>query len=105
MARESSHSFCDVSGTALAQPCGDFASDEYSPPAVGVLINTSLNPKGMPIANDIVDILEMFCNVGHEEMEYVLLEDWVFERAIVETKLCSRRFSAPDEKQLGSFPD
>jgi len=54
------------------------------PPAVGVLINTSLNPKGKPIASDAEDVMKMFCMPGGDELDYVLLEDsWLFSRSSV----------------------
>ena len=50
-------------------------ADTPIPHKVGVLINTSLNPKGMPIATDPMDILQLFCAPGGHELDFVLLEE------------------------------
>lgn len=62
-----------------------------APPAAGMLINTSLNGKGMPITADALDVLFMFCAPGGDELEYVLLEEkWLFSRsAALRHGLCS----------------
>jgi predicted NodU family carbamoyl transferase len=53
----------------------DNATSQDLPQAVGVLINTSLNPKGMPIAAEALDVLAMFCAPTGDELDFVLLEE------------------------------
>jgi len=73
------------------------------PPAVGVLINTSLNPKGKPMAADAEDVLKMFCMPGGEELDYILLEEsWLFSRAsMLNLGLCESK----DAGNLIAFGD
>ena len=56
----------------------------------GVLINTSLNLKGMPICSSMAEALLIFCAPGGEELDFVLLEErFIFERRLVQSRgLC-----------------
>ena len=76
------------------------------PHKVGVLINTSLNPKGMPIASDPMDILQLFCAPEGRELDFVLLEEtWLFERrTAMLAGLCDHIRPAGSDAP-GSFPD
>eukprot|EP00438_Fugacium_kawagutii_P034325 Skav216680 [mRNA] locus=scaffold91:10818:11303:+ [translate_table: standard] len=57
-------------------------AEDPIPFKVGVLINTSLNPKGMPIATNPMDVLLLFCAPGGHELDYVLLEEtWLVQRS------------------------
>ena len=49
--------------------------------AAGVLINTSLNGKGVAITADAAEALLLFCQRNGAELDYVLLEEeWLFPR-------------------------
>ncbi|CAE7536644.1 tobZ, partial [Symbiodinium sp. CCMP2592] len=87
----------------MAQKFQDSGRGEI-PHKVGVLINTSLNPKGMPIASDPMDILQLFCAPGGHELDFVLLEEtWLIERrTAMLAGLCEHHPSAADAV---AFPD
>eukprot|EP00434_Breviolum_minutum_P016580 symbB.v1.2.014617.t2/scaffold1072.1/size139929/4 len=80
-------------------------ADTPIPHKVGVLINTSLNPKGMPIATDPMDILQLFCAPGGHELDFVLLEEiWLFERSsAMLVGLCDQGAVMPASSQLSPF--
>jgi len=80
-------------------------ADTPIPHKVGVLINTSLNPKGMPIATDPMDILQLFCAPGGHELDFVLLEEiWLFERSsAMLVGLCDQ--GAVSSGEPAAFPD
>merc|ERR1712176_311349 len=66
--------------------------DGKIPSPVGLVINTSLNPKGLPIANHIGDMLMLFCGPTGNELDYILLEEkWLFHRSAVHPKLCNSK--------------
>merc|ERR1712010_445195 len=44
---------------------------------LAVLINTSFNSKGKPIANTVKDSLQMLDSLP--DLDYVLIEDWLFQ--------------------------
>ena len=45
---------------------------------LAALINTSFNTKGKPITNSVVESLEMLDNLP--DLDYVLIEDWLFQK-------------------------
>merc|ERR1712232_92263 len=46
---------------------------------LAALINTSFNTRGKPICNTVKESLKMLDE--HPDLDYVLIEDWLFERA------------------------
>ncbi|CAJ1360268.1 unnamed protein product [Effrenium voratum] len=45
---------------------------------LAVLLNTSFNSKGKPIANSVKECLEMLTQLG--DLDFVLIEDWLFAK-------------------------
>merc|ERR1712139_454593 len=50
---------------------------------LAALINTSFNSRGMPITNTVRESLHMLETLP--ELDYVLIEDWLFHQAPVRT--------------------
>merc|ERR1712232_1046914 len=74
---------CGPSGINTHGQCVDDSDTKEERPlrAAGVLINTSLNPKGKPIATSLADIFAIFCSPTGDELDFVLLQEkWLFER-------------------------
>lgn len=100
------HSLLHAVRQEMAQKFQDSGTE--IPHKVGVLINTSLNPKGMPIASDPMDILQLFCAPEGRELDFVLLEEtWLFERrTAMLAGLCDHINIGPAGSDApGSFPD
>merc|ERR1712048_893465 len=93
---------CGPSGINTHGQCVDDSDTKEEKPlrAAGVLINTSLNPKGKPIATSLADIFAIFCSPTGDELDFVLLQEkWLFERESV------RRLQCPEVDVLTNVRD
>ena len=52
---------------------------------IAALINTSFNSKGKPIVNTLKECLQMLENL--DDLDYVLVEDWLFSKPQLVAKL------------------